>query len=182
MDERKQLRLGCTVLAVIVVSLLSLSFFFVIRSKAVHGKLMETHLSLGRPTVEIWMFGFLQGHSFQVLINTNGKRTQIVPEIWYMPPNFGTTNAAVTKQSDVEFCRDLVAAKGSSEGGVFYQVYWTRDGDRCALALHKHLVAAFDVRTGAQLRYTGDYYEKFNPRIRNFLLKPSLPELPPGSR
>jgi hypothetical protein len=128
------------------------------------GKTMGTYVLTGHPTVQVKMFSFLQGRTFQVVTDTEGKPTQIFSEIWSLPPNGGKSIP-----SDSVFCQEMREAKTTSDGGAPYEVYWTQDGTKCAIALHSHLIAAFDTRSGAKIEYTGEQYENFHPRIRSFL-------------
>jgi hypothetical protein len=108
------------------------------------------------------MYGLLQGHTFQVFTDTKGSRAEIFADFWTLPPNGGNS-----VPSDSEFCKQMRAT--TSGGGMSHEVYWTPDGTKCAIALHGHLIAAFDIRSGAKIQYTGEQYENFHPRILNFL-------------
>ena len=168
MNEQARLRLWLCICAVFAFAALLASPVFVERwfSKKVResSKTVGTYVLTGHPTVEVKMFGFLQGNTFQVCTDTKGKRAQIFSTIWSLPPNGGNS-----VESDSVFCEQMRQAKTISDGGMSYKVYWTQDGAKCAFALHSHLIAAFDIQSGAQIQYTGDDYDKFNARIRSFL-------------
>jgi len=166
MNEQARLRLWFCICAVFAFAALLASLVFVRRSFSESSKTMGTYVLTGHPTVEVKMFAFLQGITFQVFTDTKGKRAQIFSTIWSLPPNGGNS-----VESDSVFCEQMREAKTISDGGMSYKVYWTQDGAKCAFALHSHLIAAFDIHSGAQIQYTGDDYEKFNARIRSFLSK-----------
>jgi hypothetical protein len=127
-----------------------------------NGKTVATYVLTDHPTVEVRMYGLLQGHTFQVFTDTKGSRAEIFSDLWTLPPNGGNSVPA-----DSVFYKQMRAT--TSGGGMSHEVYWTQDGTKCAIALRSHLIAAFDIRSGAKIQYTGEQYENFHPRILSFL-------------
>ncbi|MGZ4972355.1 MAG: hypothetical protein ACXWDN_06305, partial [Limisphaerales bacterium] len=108
------------------------------------GKLYETHAEKGRPTVEIYMHGFLDS-SFDAYLVENGGRELLFASLPCMKAEFGNSTNAMAHGK---------AAKriGAETFSVpMYSVYWSTMGKRMAIAWQGYFVAAYDTTSKQRL-------------------------------
>lgn len=118
------------------------------------GTLYETHTQTGRPSIEIFMYGF-QDASFAAWVVDGQSRVNpfdhlvcTLGEIGAnreLPPIPHATNRAV-----------------QGRGEPVYQVAWSADGKRFGLAVNGYFVAAYDLTTKKRLTIL-DAVREFKP-------------------
>ena len=107
-------------------------------AKLTTGAVYETHISEGKPSIEVRMRSFVDAGFDAYLIDSNGNRSKLFASLPSSGAAFGySTN--VTKHSNLA-TRVSVAA-GSP---TMFEVFWSKDGQRFALAFRGFLVAAYD--------------------------------------
>jgi len=115
------------------------------------GKLYETHFFNGRPSVAIYMHGFVDS-SFDAYRVDNGTNKLIFQSLPAMKSQFeSTTNSIVRDNHAKRICADR-------NGMGMYDVYWSKDSQRLAIAFMGNFIAGYDCKTGQKIQI-GDCVE-----------------------
>jgi hypothetical protein len=129
-------------------------------------ELYESHSAPGKPTVEIrWTFGgFMGGGSAMDAYLVGGwHRKRILTMLDNIASHFDNTTNAVT--------RAYATCTTSALRPQIFQVAWSTDSQRVAVAYHGYFVGAYDRVTGKTLElknYAGDY-RRCDSEIEHFL-------------
>jgi len=107
----------------------------------------ERHALDGRPTLTIYVRGFVDSTFDACISETNGER-----EIFHLLPATVSQFGVIATNSPYT---DLDHGKRESERGAgMYDLFWSGNQLRFGLAFQGHFVAAYDVKTGQTIQLT----------------------------
>ncbi len=107
------------------------------------GKLLEVHSLKGRPAVRIYMKGFTD-MAFSAYLQEGDSRKLLFASLPCLKSQFeSTTNVLV---------RGRRAHRFSAAGVGQYDLFWSADSQRLALAFEGNYIAGYDCRTGQKIQ------------------------------
>jgi len=137
-------------------------------------ELYESHVSPGGPTIEIRWAGFMGGSLFDAYLVRGPKREKILTSLENIPEHFDET----TNRKPRTYARCIV----TRDRLPIYQVAWSADSNRVAIAFHGYFVAAYDCVTRQKIEFK-DYadtglasefdYKLCDSEIGRFLQRPA---------
>jgi hypothetical protein len=118
------------------------------------GKLLEIHSLKGRPTVAIYMRGF-PDVSFSAYFVDDGASKLLFLTLPEMKSQFETiTNSIVRDNHAKRVCADR-------NGVGMYDVFWSNDSQRLAIAFMGNFIAGYDCKTGQKIQVREGLDNKF---------------------
>lgn len=127
------------------------------------GKLYETHSFRDRPTVAIYMNGFVDS-SFSACIREGSNNQMLFVSLPAMKSQFeSATNSIVG--------RNHANRTPNNAGEKMYDLFWSTNLHRFALAFRGNWVAACDCQTGQKIQITDGRENKFQCTVLGATIK-----------
>ncbi len=118
---------------------------FVCLSQTPKAKIYETHSLKGQPSVAIYMHGFVDS-SFDAYLVEGQSQKLLFSSLPALKSQFESVTNSITATNYAK------RASGKNTGEKMYDVYWSTDLQRLALAFHGNFVAAYDCQTGQKIQ------------------------------
>jgi hypothetical protein len=109
------------------------------------GKLLEIHSFQGRPAIEIYMKGF-QDMAFNAYLKEGESHMLLFLSLPAMKSQFETvTNFIVRSNRAARICAER-------NGVGTYDVFWSKDSQRLAIAFMGNFIAGYDCKSGQKIQ------------------------------
>lgn len=111
------------------------------------GKLYEIHSFHGRPPVAIYMRGFVDS-SFSACLKEGATYKLLFPSLPAMKSQFESVTNSINRGNHAH------RIPGPKTGEKMYDLYWSTNLQRFALAFKGNFIAAYDCQTGQKIQIT----------------------------
>lgn len=111
------------------------------------GKLYEIHSLHGRPPVAIYMRGFVDS-SFDAYLKEGTTYKLLFRSLPAMKSQFESVTNSIIRENHAH------RIPGPNTGERMYDLFWSTNGQRFALAFQGNFVAAYDCQTGQKIQIT----------------------------
>ena len=118
------------------------------------GKLYEIHSLQGKPPVAIYMSGFVD-LSFRAYITEGAVKKLLFSSLPAMKSQFENITNSITRENHAK------RIPGENSGSKMYDMFWSTNLQRFALAFQGNFVAAYDCQTGQKIQITDGLENKY---------------------